>query len=149
MAGRDRFPAIFLFFFSLYVCLESSHLGVGNFRRPGPGFLSFWSGVALGILSLLVLFHGWKGKADDEESIAPASWKGRMFCFLSLLVFVFILDTLGFILTSFLFMGFLTKVVEKKSWAISGLFALVVALASYGLFQIGLQSQLPTGILGF
>jgi putative tricarboxylic transport membrane protein len=147
MSNRDKFSAIFFFFLSLYICYESVHLGVGRLRKPGSGFFSFWSGVAIGILTLAILFQSRKRKADEEES-SQGSWREKFFCFFSLLAFVLLLNSLGFLFTTFLFMGFFLKVVERKGWVTSALTALAVALASYGLFEICLQSQLPKGILG-
>ena len=149
MTKRGEFPAIFFFFLSLYICFESLHLGLGNWQKPGSGFFSFWSGVALGILALFVLFQSRRRKENGNESREQASWRGRILCFLSLLVFLLLLDTLGFILTTFLFILFLIRIVERKSWIDASVTALVVALASYGLFEICLQSQLPKGILEF
>ena len=149
MTNRDKVPAIFFFFFSLYICIESLRLNIGNWRKPGAGFFPFCSGIALGILAVLVLFKSWKVEGSGEDSSTRASWRGRILCFLSLLIFIFLLDTLGFILTSFLFIGLVIRVVERKGWVTASLVALFVALASYGLFQICLQSQLPKGILGF
>jgi putative tricarboxylic transport membrane protein len=147
MDNRDKFPAVFFFFLSLYICYESVHLGVGTLRKPGSGFFPFWSGVAIGILTLVILFQSWKLKADEEES-AQGSWREKLFCFVSLLAFALLLKTLGFLFTTFLFIGFFLKVVERKGWVTATLTALAVAFASYGLFEICLQSQLPTGIFG-
>lgn len=147
MTKKDIFPGIFFFLFSLYICFESSQLGLGNWRKPGPGFFSFWSAVAMGILGLLVLFQSCKLKEDGNKPLTGSPWNGKIICFLSLVVFGFILDTLGFLLSSFLFLAFLIKFVERKSWTTALLFSLAVALVSYGLFEICLQSQLPLGIL--
>ena len=147
MTKRDRFPAFFFLFFAFYICIESLHLGIGHWRKPGPGFFSFWSAAALGFLALIVLIHTWKSKENREESPEQASWRGRIFCFLSLLVFILLLDTLGFILTSIFFVISYLKVVERKGWMNATLTALAISLASYALFQICLQSQLPKGVL--
>ena len=101
----------------------------------------------MGILGLLVLFQSWNLKGEDDKPLAWGVWKGRMICFLSLIVFSLLLDTLGFILSSFFFLVFLIKFVERKSWTTAVLFSLVIALASYGLFEICLQSQLPGGVM--
>ena len=147
MTQKDRWPAIFFFFFSLYICYESLHLGLGNWRKPGPGFFSFLSAAALGCFALIVLFHTLSSKENGEESPQEGSWRGRILCLVSLLIFILLLDTLGFILTSFLFITFYLKVVERKGWRTATLTGVAVALASYGLFEICLKSQLPKGIL--
>lgn len=147
MTNRDRWPAIFFFLFSLNICFESLHLGFGHGRKPGPGFFSFWAGLALGIFALMVLFNTWKSKEKKEELPKEASWRGRSLCFLSLLLFLMLLNKLGFILTSFIFITFYLRVVERKGWRTATLTGVAIALASYGLFEICLQSQLPKGIL--
>ncbi len=147
MNYRDKFPAIFFLFLSLYICYESVHLGVGTLRKPGSGFFPFWSGAGIGSLTLIILFQSLKLKANGEVS-SEGSWKGRVICLFSLLAFILLLNSLGVLFTTFLFIGFYLKVVERKGWATATLVASAVALASHGLFQIVLQSQLPTGILG-
>ena len=149
MTRKDIVPAVFFFLLSLCICFESLRLGVGNWRKPGAGFFPVCSGIGLGILAVLVLVKSWKMEGKGEGPRTPIFWWGRVLCFLFLLVFIFLLDTLGFILTSFVFVGLMMRVVERKGWVTSSLVALFVALASYGLFQICLQSQLPKGIFGF
>jgi hypothetical protein len=74
---------------------------------------------------------------------------GALLVILSLFGFVFILDTLGFILSTFLFMTFVLKIVERKAcWFALGA-ACITALASYFLFEILLQAELPQGIFNF
>ena len=147
MTSTEKFPAIFFFFFSLYICFESVRLGLGNWRKPGAGFLCFWAGVILGILALVVLFQSRRQKGTLEGSKEQVRWRGAIFGFLSLLAFMLIMDKLGFIVTTFLFIGFLLKVVERKSWITAAVTALAVTVSSYLLFEICLQSELPKGIL--
>jgi putative tricarboxylic transport membrane protein len=147
MGKRDKFAGLFFFFLSLYICYESVRLGVGSLRKPGSGFFPFWSGAAIGIFTLVILFQSWKLKTDEKRS-SQGSWREKIICFFSLLAFALLLKKLGFLVTTFLFMGFFLMIVERKGWITAVLTALAVALASYGLFEICLQSQLPKGILG-
>lgn len=147
MISKDRISAIFFFFFSIYICYESLHLGFGYWRKPGAGFFPLWGGASLGVLSLFILFQSLKQKANDEESEEQASWRGIILCVISLVVYILFLERLGFIPTSFVFVLFYIKVIERKGWITAILTALAMAMASYGLFEICLQSQLPKGIL--
>ena len=63
----------------------------------------------------------------------------------ALLFYLFSLNYLGYILTTTLFILFLLKFVGRKGWKISIFMAVVVALASYALFRIGLGVSLPKG----
>lgn len=148
MTKQDRFPAIFFFLFSVFICIESLHLRLGSWRRPAAGLFPFWSGAAVGVLGLIVLFQSWKPKASDKGSAIQISWRGMTLCFLALVMYILLLKTLGFIITTIFFMGFLIRIVERKGWMATLLTALVVALASYGLFVLLLHSELPEGVLG-
>lgn len=143
--SRNRLGAVFFILFSAYVCYEAWHLGVGTWRKPGPGFLSFYVGIVLGMVSLFVLFEAGKGKPRPGKRNG-SRW-GSSVCFLSLLGYVVLLKPLGFIPTTFLFISFLMKVVEGKSWRAAVLTASLVTLAAYGLFDVGLKSSLPRGVM--
>ena len=131
--------------FSAYVCFESLRLGFGSWRKPGPGFLSFWSGAVLGSLALASLLDF--RKIEGHGSKGRVSWKGEVFCFLALVAYALLLNPLGFIPATFLFVTFIVRRVEGKSWGAAILLALGAALGSYILFDISLKSQLPKGIM--
>ena len=146
MLKADRWIGAFFALFSLYVCVESVRLGLGTYHRPGPGFLSFLAGIILGVLSLalisLVLF-----RSTEKAQV----WHNRdqiLMVFLAMLGFTLLLEWLGFILTAFLLIGFLLKVVERRGWGFSVGVALAVAGASYVVFDLWLVARLPAGILG-
>jgi putative tricarboxylic transport membrane protein len=143
--SRNRLATVFFVLFSAYICFEAWHLGVGTWRKPGSGFLSFYVGMVLGILALVVLFEA--GEAKPRPGKGHGSWRGSSFSFLSLLGYVVLLKPLGFIPTTFLFMLFLIKGVEGKTWRAAVLTALLVTAAAYGLFDIGLKSSLPKGVM--
>lgn len=144
MLKADRWIGAFFALFSLYVCVESVRLGLGTYHRPGPGFLSFLAGIILGVLSLalisLVLF-----RSTEKAQV----WHNRgqiLMVFLALLGFTLLVELLGFILTAFLLIWFLLKVVERRGWGFSVGVALVVTGASYVVFDVWLSAQLPAGI---
>jgi hypothetical protein len=56
---------------------------------------------------------------------------------------------LGFTLTTFLLMGFLFRIVGARGWGATILGAGISSFLAYLLFQTFLQSQLPTGFIGF
>lgn len=146
MISSDRCTGLFFVLFSLYVCFESWRLGVGSFFRPGAGFFPFYSSVLLGGLSLilgLLTLRGKPGKGEpwtDVGNTVPVS--------LAVLGFALLLTSLGFALTTFLFIFFLLRAVERRGWMFSALSALFITAAFYVVFGFWLKSQLPAGILG-
>lgn len=148
MTSEDKFPAIFFLLLSAFICIESLHLDLGDWRKPGSGLFPFWSGAAVGVLGLVILFQSWKGKATEEEREIEISWRGIILCFFALSMYILLLDISGFIMTTFLFIGFLMKIVERKGWVATILTASGIAVASYGFFARLLHSELPKGIFG-
>jgi len=146
MTRTDRWIGLFLALFSLYVCLESLRLGLGTYQRPGSGFFSFYGAVVLGILALALTVLSLRRKGEKGE--AWGVWDKILLVTLAMFGFALLLEWLGFLLTAFLFIGVLLRVVERRSWIFSLSVALLIAAASYVVFDLWLKAQLPAGILG-
>jgi putative tricarboxylic transport membrane protein len=146
MVKADRWIGFLFALFSLYVCVESVRLGLGTYQQPGAGFVPFCAGVILGVLSLALIFLAFVRDAKKAET-----WHNPdriLMVFLAILGFTLLLEWLGFILSALLLIWFLLKVVERRGWSFSVGVALLVAGASYVVFDVWLRAQLPAGILG-
>ena len=131
------------------VCFESWNLKIGTFKSPGPGFLPFWAGVFLGLFSLVSLLQTTYSKTVDDE---PSVWTGvnlskLALVLLALLLYVALLDILGFFPCTLLLLIFLFRAVEPYSWY-TVLLASVLSLVSvYAVFVLLMDVRLPSGIL--
>lgn len=146
MVKADRWIGFLFALFSFYVCVESVRLGLGTYQQPGAGFVPFCAGVILGVLSLALIFLAFVRDAKKAET-----WHNPdriLMVFLAILGFTLLLEWLGFILSALLLIWFLLKVVERRGWTFSVGVALLVAGASYVVFDVWLRAQLPAGILG-
>lgn len=144
----DRISGIFCLLFSGYVCMKSLKLGLGGLRKPGSGFLSFWSGVAFGILAVLMVIQSIR--QDKSSAVEDVTEKTDLrpitLVIISLVGYIFLLEPLGFVITTVIFVGFLLKTVEKKGWILTVWVSLLVALGCYVIFKVLLGSELPKGI---
>jgi len=146
MITTDRWTGLFFILFSLYVCFESWRLGVGSFFRPGAGFFPFYSSLLLGLLSLILGFLAFRGKVEKAESWTDVG--NTVTVSLALLGFALLLTWLGFAITTFLFILYLLRAVERRAWLLSASAALFISAAFYVVFGLWLKAQLPAGILG-
>ncbi len=152
MGKADRISGIFWLCFSILIIILSYRLGLGTLHQPGPGFLFFWVNIALGIMSLVVLFKAWGGK--KREGAQPAIFEGQkmskiVFVLLALFIYVLLMETVGFLPMTFLLFMFLLGIIEKKRWFLTVFVSVVVTAISYLIFQVWLQCMLPRGLLEF
>lgn len=153
MRKLDIGSSIFWLMISIYICIHSIRLSLGNVHNPGPGFLFFWSGTVLGILSIVVLLTALTTKRRDtienqEKIFENVNWMKIIFTLISLVAYAILLENLGFLISTFLFITFLLTSIGAKKFYLVILVALVSTFLSYALFELWLHTRLPKGILG-
>ena len=149
MGKADRISSIFWLVFAVIVSIESRRLGLGTLHRPGPGFLFFYAGIFLAIMSLIVLVRAWRTK-EAGRSILGGKNILKIGCVMaSLFLYGLVMERLGFIPVTLLLFLFLLGVMERKGWVFTLLVSIIVTAAAYTIFGVLLQSQLPKGLLAF
>jgi putative tricarboxylic transport membrane protein len=144
--------ALFLLLFGAFICWEARGLDVGRVVKPGPGFFPFWLGLALIIVSLVLLFHF--GRREIAPSTSPQHlWRGLhwgkvLYSLAALLLYGFFLESLGYILATFLLMFFFFRAIEPQKWVVVILGSVITSFITYFLFKVWLQVQLPAGVWG-
>ena len=145
--SRDLTGALFWLAFAIFFSIQGfTHLKLGTLHQPGPGFFPFWAGVVLGLLSLISLFNS--VKKSDALSLSGLKSSKLLLVTGALLAYLLLLETLGFLTVTFLFL-FLLFHLEYRGSVFSAVLALIGAGSSYALFQLWLKTQLPTGPFGF
>ena len=153
MDKRDIGSSLFLLGSGIAISLYAARYGLGGTGAPGPGFMPFLTGTVLAILSLWHLISVWRkgGRGDRRAGKFFAEKGGARKIFLLLFAaigYAVVLESLGFVLSTFLFMVVVLRTVEarKPLWVLISSF--LTAFFSYILFETLLKSQLPKGILG-
>lgn len=136
---------------SVLIVLGSIDLGIGSLRNPDSGLFSLLTGVVLGGLSLLLvaesLVRRKKCRTDDQPVWSRETrWGNLLLVVLALAAYTLVLTPLGFVISTFLFMVFLYRVIEPQGWLFSFLFAAVSAFCNWMVFEVWLQCQLPEGL---
>ena len=103
-------------------------------------------------VSLFVLIPALSQREKDKSSdFFPErdSFRKLLFALVALFAFGIALEYVGYLLSTFLFMFFIARLMEPKGWRTTALLALLTAVLSYVLFVVLLEVQLPKGLLGF
>ena len=140
------FTSLFLLAFAILYCAESLRLGMGSIHNPGPGFIPFFSGCLLGLLSIAIFLHG-RSTKEAAAGFGKSSKRG-LWILGSLLLYVVFLDRLGFLITTFLFLILSLLSFQPRRWTGILLISSITVIISYLVFGAWLKVQLPKGILG-
>jgi putative tricarboxylic transport membrane protein len=152
MLNNDQISSAVLFFVGVLIIIFSIPYEIGEIHAPGTGFLPFYTGVTICLLSILVFLGGSaKGREGKkwENPFKTLRWDKPLFVMAGLVTFVLILNHLGFILSSALLVGFLMRCIQPQKWSVVLVGAVFTSLVTYLVFQIWLGAQLPAGILSF
>ena len=148
----NRVAALFFLAVGIFFTLYSRKVEVGTWTEPGPGFLPFYAGLTLVVMSIALLLGSLAKKAWQAKPSffpKPDSWKRVSATFLSLVVYNLLLTYLGFTLTTFLFLTFLVKFIFPQSWKRTFIVSICGSLFVRLLFINFLETQLPKGLFGF
>jgi putative tricarboxylic transport membrane protein len=152
MRRYDTWAAVFLSAVGVLATVEARKLNPGEFGRPGPGFFPFYLALIFTIVSLALIFQFLRSAASEQAAAQRFTRTGRaekvLATLAGLIVYAFVLEWLGFLLSTLILMLFLFKAIDPLAWpaAIGG--SLATSLVSYVVFKIWLQIALPAGLLG-
>ena len=141
--------AVFWVAVAIVVCYGASRLGLGSISEPGSGFIFFWSGLLLAGLSLIVAAESLRVPAEPPQKMGRMNWVKIGLVLLSLVLYAFCLERLGFMLTTFVVLSFLLGLTEGTNSGRSFGIAAAAALGSFAIFELWLKIRLPKGIFGF
>jgi putative tricarboxylic transport membrane protein len=140
--------AVFWVAVAIVVCYGATRLGLGSVTEPGPGFIFFWSGLLLAALSLIVATESLRGSAEPFQEMGRMNWVKIGLVLLSLVLYAFFLERVGFMLTTFVVLSFLLGLIEGTNSGRSFAVAAAAALGSFAIFELWLKIRLPKGIFG-
>ena len=144
-----------LILFSSFICIGSLRLkqGIGTLQEPGPGFMPFFAGMILGLLSLVDFISQWRSKEDPQGENAGIwagiRWTKLLLAVSFLFLYTALMDRLGFSLSTILYLLAFYRLAGVESWRTNVLISIGTTAIFYVGFKMGLECQLPRGFLGF
>lgn len=152
MKKADQWTGLFLLILSALICGGSLRLPYGSVHNPGPGFFPLWLGIILGAMSIGLILKTTRqreGARMMRELLAEKfRWGKVISVIIALLLYGLLMDSLGFLIVTFLFMAFLLWFVDPQPWRTVILWTLVGGLGSYLIFEVWLKLRLPKGFFG-
>lgn len=123
----------------------ATHLSMGKFKHPGPGFLPFGLGLCLIILSLVLIFKNWGRSPSPAPFWSQRAWLRPLLGTATLIFYAIAIGRLGFILTTLLFLLIWMGLIERLRWKTVFSVSLGATAALYLLFVFFLEIPMPKG----
>jgi putative tricarboxylic transport membrane protein len=151
MKKADLITGFVLLVLSGYVIWESWMMPSSATFGPGSGFLPFWLGVLMALLALILLFSAWRRPRDPKEGSPFPGGKPLLrvaAVMVGLGVYISLMEVLGFLLNTFLFVSYLLGFVERERLPMTALVAFLTTAGLYLIFQVVLGITLPRNMFG-
>lgn len=149
--GTDFWTGLFLMIFSGWVVNESFDLELGTPQNPGSGFMVFGAAAVLGILAIHQFVKTLLARGEESvEQVSAKTHPWRIVAvILANILYIVLLEQVGFLICTFVLMCFLLQINERGKWvwAIGG--AALASFACYAIFSRLLQLNLPKGLIPF
>ena len=146
MLGKDTIGALVWLALAIFVMVQGVALRLGSLHRPGPGFFPFWGGLILALLALILLAGALRRRGTIV--FPGVRWPKLLLVVTALLLYLLLLERLGFTTVTALFLLLLFRL-EGKGWAWSVGVSVLGAGGCYAVFHVWLRTQLPAGPFGF
>lgn len=123
---------------------------IGTIDSPKGGFFPFLISAIIFILSLYLFISTISTTKGNPQSGFFLNGLKRLVPFISVtIIYALFLEQLGFLLSTFIFMVFLLKIMGQPGWRFAVLFSLISVIFCWLCFQKWLGVPLPTGIISF
>lgn len=149
MKKNDIYPAIIWLLLGITVAAISYKLKLGSLEKPGPGLMPFLLGVSLSICSIPIIVRSFlaiKGKEKQEGIWSGVEFKKLILVVVPLLVYIVLLEKIGFVLITFPLLLIFFKIIDSRKWRWAFTASVLTVLISFFLFVVFLKVELPRGL---
>jgi putative tricarboxylic transport membrane protein len=150
MKKADLISGFVLLALSVYLIEEAWRMPPSGTASPGAGFLPFWLGVILAGLAIRIIVGAWLSRSTEKS---PFPEKKKIIAIGSVLgglaVYIAVIEYLGFLVDTLLYVAFLMGIVQREKWLKSLLVAVSTAAGLYVIFQVLMGVGLPANRFGF
>ncbi|GED57952.1 tripartite tricarboxylate transporter TctB family protein [Brevibacillus formosus] len=142
----DRIGSLIFALVGALFIAESQNISSSAYgSQVGPNMFPLGLGVILILLSLRLLWETYKKGvgASSSESQSPLRYKRFIFILAATLLYVLLLEKLGYVISSFAFLLYAFTVMGSKSVLKSGIVALLFSVGVYVIYVHLLKGTLP------
>ena len=144
----DRILAVFCLALAILIGFLGIRSDMGSLENPGPGFMPMIAAGLIFLFSCLLLLRNLPSK-EGKGPFQGVLWKRIFLTLFLLFLYSLILQRAGFLVSTFLIMSTLFRLIEKPSWSYVIFWGAIASGISFLIFDIWLEVSLPKGFFGF
>ncbi len=152
MRKADRIFGVVGLGLSLWAYLESTKFKYMEQFTPGPGFMPFWVGVTLAILSSYLIYDSFRREASPQDRRKLLPERRALYRVGAIMLMLFgvklSMNVLGFPLSLAVFTAAILFILERYSLVKSLAYGIAYAAVTWFIFQHLLTMGFPKGLLG-
>jgi putative tricarboxylic transport membrane protein len=153
MKKADMITGVVLLALSGFVIQETWRMPSSATFGPSAGFLPFWLGIILALFAAILFVSAWRRPATEKDNNSIFPGKEALLAItlvlVSLAVYILLIEVLGYLVDTFLFIVFLMKAVEREKWPLTLMVSVGTTAVLFLTFQFLLQITLPSNMFGF
>jgi putative tricarboxylic transport membrane protein len=142
---RDHVGGVFFAVVGIFFFLLSRDLPVGKLTQPGPGIFPIVLSLLLFTAGLIIFFSTAKENSKTDWRKGMSNLAKPAGIVLLTLVYIVLMNRLGYLLTSFIYLFSLFLLVCRYKWFFAAGLSGILAAASWIFFGKVLGIQLPPG----
>ena len=155
MNYRDIISSLFWMGVGILFCAGALKFRLIKSGIPGTGFFPFFAGIIKIFLSFIVLRSALKRKGEGQENLKKEKFFPQRNSLMKISValvglfgYWLLFESLGGLLTTFLFLVFLLRFIEPQKWTTVLITSFLATGLSYLLFNVWLKVRMPAGLIG-
>lgn len=139
----DRYASVIFFVLGLSIFIYSQTLTKASFGSSiGPSAMPAFLSIILMILSVIGLISAIRNKSEVKKG-EKLDYKRFLFILGALILYVFLLEPLGYVISTFLFLFAGFQAMEKGSYLKTAIIAAVFSVGVYYLYVVIAKGSLP------
>ncbi|MFD6438801.1 tripartite tricarboxylate transporter TctB family protein [Peribacillus sp. NPDC060186] len=139
----DRFAAVAFLAVGVLFMIGSRNLSSSSYGSSvGPDIFPFVLGLVLAALSIRLFYEAYRSKRQDSSK-EKLEYKPFFIIFISTLIYILTLETIGYVITTFLFLFVCFQTMERSKWVTSLIISAGFSGIVYFLFVNVLKGTLP------
>jgi putative tricarboxylic transport membrane protein len=145
--NTELWSGLFGLALSIFVTWHGYALGMGKISDPGSGFVMFYCGLLMFLFTFIILYSAvTTGGATFKSLWEGTLWTKPLWVIACLVVFTFVFEPLGFLLSTTILLLVLLRVIDPVRWTLAIPIGILTPFICWYVLQKLLLIQLPSGM---